>query len=218
TLPPSVSIYQGDWKLIRLFNQSESGADVHRLFDLSIDVGEQADSAAANPERLATMSARLDSFLRETEAVTPMLNPAWDPKKQQLANLGWRSHKNCELSQTDTFLRVKCTGPDPHFGVQLKEPLPPGEYSFVGRFLRTTRGAVEIRWAEQGVKPLYIRDRMAVSKAETEGWQTQTFLVKAERPITSFRIDPGVGAGEFKIKTWLIKNKSEEVRSWNFAK
>ena len=52
-LPPSVSVHQGDWKLIRIFHGGENGKHRYKLFNLKEDIGEQNDLARAFPERVA---------------------------------------------------------------------------------------------------------------------------------------------------------------------
>jgi hypothetical protein len=53
----------GDWKLIENY---ENGAVM--LYNLRDDVGEQKDLAAAQPERVKTMRAKLHAWYRETGA------------------------------------------------------------------------------------------------------------------------------------------------------
>ncbi len=80
-LPPSVSAHSGDWKLIRLFHGGEGGAHRHLLFNLKDDLGEQHNLAAQQPERVRELDARIEAFLRDTQAVVPLPNPAFDPAK-----------------------------------------------------------------------------------------------------------------------------------------
>lgn len=209
TLPPSTAVYQGDWKLLRLFNTGDSGEDTHRLFNLAEDIGETTDLAAAHPERVATMAGRLDEFLADCEAVTPKLNPNWNPDLAELGKLGWRTLKNCEFVRMDDFLRVNCTGEDPFFRIQFDQQLPAGVYTMIADFERTTKGPVEIRWAEEGVKPAFGPGRKAGIQREVE--------IEAKRPMTQFRVDPGSGAGAFDLRSWKILRDGEVVRFWNFA-
>ncbi|MEM0970906.1 MAG: sulfatase, partial [Verrucomicrobiota bacterium] len=44
-LPPSLSIHQGDWKLIRLFHDGDDGEHSYRLYHLGKDLGEQNNVA-----------------------------------------------------------------------------------------------------------------------------------------------------------------------------
>ena len=80
-LPPSVSIHQDDWKLIRIFHGGEKGAHRHLLYNLREDIGEKTNLAAERPALVAELGARLDAFLADTDAVTPVPNPDFDPDK-----------------------------------------------------------------------------------------------------------------------------------------
>jgi hypothetical protein len=65
------------------------------------DPGERNDLAAAQPERVKKLAARLELFLKETSAVIPIKNPAYDPnakppkaKKQKTPDQSIRMKRN----------------------------------------------------------------------------------------------------------------------------
>ncbi len=78
-LPPSVTVTQGDWKLIRIFFGGENGQHRWKLYNLHEDESEKHDLAASDPERVKTMDALIEKFLTDTQAVQPIRNPAFDP-------------------------------------------------------------------------------------------------------------------------------------------
>ncbi len=80
-LPPSVSVHRGDWKLIRVFHGGEGGAHRHLLFNLKDDLSETTNLAAGKPELVAELDGLIERFLKETRAVVPVANPAFDPAK-----------------------------------------------------------------------------------------------------------------------------------------
>jgi arylsulfatase A-like enzyme len=80
-IPPSVSVHQDEWKLIRIFHAGDAGAHRYLLFNLSQDVGEKANVAAQHPERVKQLDALIDRFLEETKAVVPVRNPTFDVSK-----------------------------------------------------------------------------------------------------------------------------------------
>jgi hypothetical protein len=82
-LPPSVSVHQGDWKLIRIFHGGENQAHRYKLFNLRDDIGEQRDLAVAFPQRVKAMDELIEAFLVDTGAVRPLANPNFDPSKYQ---------------------------------------------------------------------------------------------------------------------------------------
>ena len=87
-LPPAVAVHQGDWKLIRLFFAGENGAHRWQLYNLRTDLGERQDLAARDPARVTALDALIEKFLADTQAVTPVRNPAFDAKSYRLADEG----------------------------------------------------------------------------------------------------------------------------------
>ena len=80
-LSPSVSVHRGDWKLIRVFHGGENGAHRHLLFNLKEDIGEKQNLVSQHPELVAELDSRIEGFLKKTNAVVPVLNPAFDPSQ-----------------------------------------------------------------------------------------------------------------------------------------
>ncbi|WP_395749618.1 sulfatase [Prosthecobacter sp.] len=80
-LPPGVSVHRDDWKLIRLFHGGEKGAHRHLLFNLRDDPGEKINLAAQKPELVQELDTLIENFLKDTHAVVPVPNPAFDPKQ-----------------------------------------------------------------------------------------------------------------------------------------
>ncbi len=80
-LPPSVSVHRGDWKLIRIFHGGINGTHRHLLYHLRDDLGEKRNLSAQRPELVHELDALIEKFLADTSAVSPLLNPAFDPAK-----------------------------------------------------------------------------------------------------------------------------------------
>jgi len=78
-IPPSISVHQNDWKLIRVFHAGEHGGHRYHLFNLTNDIGEKQDLAKSNPEKVKQLDALITEFLADTHAVTPIPNPNFDP-------------------------------------------------------------------------------------------------------------------------------------------
>jgi arylsulfatase A-like enzyme len=74
---PGAWVRQGDWKLIRLFNDGPGQDHRHELYNLAEDLSETHDLVAAEPARVAALSARIDWFLSDTGALVPGPNPNW---------------------------------------------------------------------------------------------------------------------------------------------
>jgi len=75
---PSSIIRRGPWKLIHYY---EDGRD--ELYNLDSDPGEQNDVSAGNTAKTQEMRARLDSWLSNVDAKTPVPDPEYDPEKER---------------------------------------------------------------------------------------------------------------------------------------
>ena len=78
---PASSLCKADWKLIRSYCDNADRTDRHELYNLASDPGERSDLSSAQPERTKQLAARLDAVLKETDAVIPKSNPAFDPAR-----------------------------------------------------------------------------------------------------------------------------------------
>jgi len=130
-LPPAVSVHRDDWKLIRIFHGGENGAHRHLLFNLKDDLGEKNNLATQKPELVTELDALIATFLKDTHAVVPVVNPAFNPKqyhpelegKQQPktkakapakddsdpALQGWKA-RDCKAAVKDGIVRVTNIG------------------------------------------------------------------------------------------------------------
>ncbi len=87
-LPPSITVTDGDWKLLRLFHQGEDGAHDYRLFDLAADRGESDDLAASHPEKVRELDGVIEAHIADTGAVVPQPNPRFDPAQHHPERIG----------------------------------------------------------------------------------------------------------------------------------
>ena len=77
-LGPASAILHQNYKMIRLFDTEE-----RHLFDLSKDVSERNDLAAAKPEVVQALDNRMMDYLRVVGAGMPKPNPNYDPKGER---------------------------------------------------------------------------------------------------------------------------------------
>lgn len=92
---PSTYVRKGDWKLIRFFADNDDGCDRFELYNLKDDVGETKNLAADKPELVRELNDLITGFLRDTDAVIPIRNPAYDPNapKEAGKNKGKRPRR-----------------------------------------------------------------------------------------------------------------------------
>jgi arylsulfatase A-like enzyme len=74
---PGAYVRKGDWKLIRLWADNDDQTDRHELYNLREDLAEANDLSGRMPAKVKELSALLDGFLRDTNAVIPKPNPAY---------------------------------------------------------------------------------------------------------------------------------------------
>lgn len=141
---PSTYVRQGDWKLIRFFGDNEDGRDRFELYNLKDDVGEAKNLAAENPERVRELNALVTDFLRDTEAVIPILNPNYNKTAAAPADplQGWKAHA-CTVAVNAGVLRVTGTGPVPFLGVGAGKQSGPGVVKFRARCAVAGSGKIE---------------------------------------------------------------------------
>lgn len=77
---PSIWVRRDDWKLIRFYCDNPDQTDRFELYDLKHDVGETNNLAAAQPATVKELNALIDGFHRDTCALVPAKNPAYDPQ------------------------------------------------------------------------------------------------------------------------------------------
>jgi hypothetical protein len=69
----------GDWKLIRFYCLNDDQTDRLELYNLKDDLSETNNLTAQMPAKAKELNALIDGFLKDTEAVVPLKNPAYDP-------------------------------------------------------------------------------------------------------------------------------------------
>jgi arylsulfatase A-like enzyme len=75
---PYSAIRAGTWRLIHFYEDGRS-----ELYDLATDIGETENLAAGQPERVAELKQKLDTWLAAVGAQFPTPNPAYDATKDQ---------------------------------------------------------------------------------------------------------------------------------------
>ena len=242
-LPPAVSVHQNGWKLIRVFHGGENGKHRYKLFNLSDDLGETNNLAAAQPERVAAMDALIEEFLVDTQAVVPLANPKFDPSKydpslEGKAKLkggangpkkrpkgppakrvaGWQPEGGCRMKVDGNSLVMNSTGGDPHASYRLPAPIDSGKLSLQFDMASNSSGNGQVFWHEQGVRPAYNPQR-SVRFDVTHNGQSNSYAVPftAENSILGIRIDPSRGAGKMELSNLRLTNQDGKViYRWKF--
>ena len=245
-LPPAVSVHRGDWKLIRIFHGGDDGAHRWKLFNLQNDIGEKNDLAGTQPQRVKELDALIEQFLIDTEAVVPVPNPHFDPTRYRLedegksrrkptkdsgnspkqnpstgtAVAGWRPGNNCHLSIKDGALVIVSDGKDPHLSYRLPKTVPARKLTVHMTLTSTASGPGQVFWQEQGVNPIFFRDRSVGFDIEHDGVSHDYVVMFApQHPVLAVRLDPAQGRGKVRVTAMkLSDDKGGTLHSWDFGK
>ena len=242
-LPPAVSVVKGDWKLIRLFQNGESGDHRWKLYNLTQDIGEQNDLSLDQPERVKTLDQLIETFLIDTEAVLPTANPNFDATKYHVENEGkaephgknkkkqakrskpmppvatWSPVNDCTLALNDGALVVTSTGTDPYMTSRLKESIAPGKYKISITMASDSSEAGFVFWEEVNSKPRYAVGRRTEFAINNDGKSQQYDVeIEAKEPLVSIRLDPSNAPGKISISAIEIKkHDGTMVKKWGFG-
>ena len=205
-LPPAVSAHSGDWKLIRLFHAGAKGAHRHLLFNLKEDLGEKQNLAAREPERVRELDALIETFLRDTKAVVPLPNPAFDPSKYRLEDegrpkprpaarvkpaaddaadprlKGWKA-RGCTADVKAGIVTLKGSGGTPFLGVGAGVS-GPATVAFRARCAAGGSGKAE--WLQPGAAPK--AEQTVPYTIKVGAWQTVTLRLPADGPLGILRL------------------------------
>ena len=200
-LPPAVSVHRDDWKLIRIFHGGEKGAHRHLLFHLKDDLSEKTNLAAQQPALVAELDALIETFLKDTHAVVPVRNPAFDPRqyhpelegKQQpkaKANApakddndpalqGWKA-RDCKAALKDGIVRVTNIGFECFLGFGASKHSGPSTAIFR---IKAKPGTSHFDWVPGGGKA----ERAPFTLKDAD-WQEITVPIPATGPLGIVRL------------------------------
>jgi len=206
---PSSSLRVGDWKLIRFYADGPGGIDRHELYNLAVDVGEQNDLATVEPERLETLSARLDERLRSTEAVIPQANPDW--------NLLPRGGPHSEVRKTGEGLHIVNAVKDAYVAWTDLPETGKGPFTVEFRMRSTFTGVGQVFWRNR-TKPSYV-DQTADFSPNADGVpHTYSVSLPAVEPLLGLRLDPGTSTGEAHVLWIRLKGVSgKTLKEWRYV-
>lgn len=223
-LPPSVSVHQGDWKLIRIFHGGEGGAHRYQLFHLSEDVGESNNLANRFPERVKQLDALIEKHLNDTRAVRPLPNPRFDPAKYDVALegkaglrgganapkkrptrpggkrvAGWQPGGTCQLFASNNALLVNSSGNDPHLSHRLPNEIDEKSFTLHFTMSSDSRGRGQVFWQEKEAGP-FAAARSEFFAVQHDGKPHEhSIKFSVESPLVAVRIDPSRGPGKIVI-------------------
>ncbi len=243
-LPPSVSVHQGDWKLIRIFYGGKERRHRWKLFNLKDDLGETKDLSEKFPKRVHEMDALIEKFLVDTKAVQPIPNPKFDvskyrpelegiaalkgsrksqkksPRKRSKLVAGWQPAGTCQLSIEDGSVVFTSTGKDPYASYALPEEVSKGTLTLHFKLISNSSGKGQIYWSEKGVVPAFHRDRSKIFNVHHDG-NSHSYAIEftARNPVLAVRIDPSAGKGKLRLSHIKLTDAGGRVAyQWKFRR
>ena len=212
---PGTSVRRGDWKLIRLFAGNDDGSDLLELYNLKDDLGETKNLAAEKPGLARELNALIDSFLKETGAVIPKLNPAYKgggaaapAAKADDPLRGWTA-RGCEGATKGDALVVTGKGPAPFlgFGAGTRGP---GSVRLRAR--STNGGPGKVEWIPPGATQAGARS--VPFTLPPGGWHDVAVDLPADATVGILRVY--LPAQEQPVEVDSIELKAAKPRRWDF--
>ncbi|NNE00952.1 MAG: sulfatase, partial [Pirellulaceae bacterium] len=240
-LPPSVSVHQGDWKLIRIFHGGNNDQHRFKLFNLKEDIGEVNNLADKYPELVMQLDGLIEQHLNDTGAVRPLPNPNFDPSKYDITQegkarlkgsaktakkptakrpgkpvAGWRPGGTCKLSVADGLLRIESTGKDPYLSYQLPAAIDKDSYTLHLRMKSDSAGSGQFFWKSTG-RP-FAADRSRLFDVTHDGEEHEYAIpFDVDAPVTSVRIDPSKDRGIIEVSSMRLTNRrGVTIFQWSF--
>lgn len=209
-------VRQGDWKLIRFYDNSPEFPNAWELYNLRDDIGETHNLAPEMPDRVRAMDALIDRHLMETAALVPRPNHAWSPAaRREIA--GWTGSGHVALLDVPHVLRLDSRGGDPFV---MTSDVPAVEGDLVARFRMrsTSQGPGQFFWADVGRNfgPAVRLDFTPVHDGE---WHDYAVPFTPNGAIHRIRIDPSAAPGAIEFDWVRIESADGRVhREWDFER
>jgi len=213
TNPPGVSVRQGDWKLIRWYLTGPDFPNRYELYNLAEDLSEKVDLAAQMPDKVRELDALIDDFLKRTDCVVPIPNPAYKPTVPQM--LGWQGFgaTNAEygppLKLVSTDKRTQM--------MQRNVPEATGELVLRFKITAAAGNGGIVYWTEPA-HPAFNPEMRSDFKLQADGqWHEYEAPFKCEGQLTGLRFDASMVPTTVQV-AWikLCKADGTVLRSWGF--
>ncbi len=219
-LIPAVSVRQGDWKLIRRFEPHRDYPEVRELYNLRSDLGERQNLAAEMPEKVQQLDALIDDFLRETGALVPRPNPAFQADAappaaaDPAAGLAARS---CTATVVPGALRIVGTGAAPFLGTAQVRHAGPVTLRLRIRSSAGGAGRVEWKTAEQDAFPTD-GQRVAFDLPAGDAWQDLEIKLPLRERASIIRLYLPADAAPVDIESlrYVADHSGQVIRAWDF--
>ncbi|MFN3151352.1 sulfatase [Bremerella sp.] len=237
----SVSVHQGDWKLIRIFHEGENGRHRYKLLHLGTDIGERDDLSQKHPDKVRQLDKLIEDHLASTQAVTPQPNPGFDPKQYHPERegipaskfqrtptaekakraakdvAGWTPGGTASLAVAKGSLVVDSTGRDPHLSFSFPKGMGSAPLKLHITMVSDSSGGGQVFWREKGAN-FFKADRSQVFDVKHDGQaHAYSTTLKPTSPLLGIRIDPSRGSGKTIITQLRLTDEEDTlIYKWSF--
>lgn len=240
-LPPSVSVHQGDWKLIRIFHGGDHGKHRHLLFNLREDLGENTNLAQTRTDLVNELDERIETFLKESQAVRAIPNPRFDPAQYHPENegkprlrrkpapksagntkrdpgdipalKGWKA-RGCVVAVKEGFVTITPQGKDPFLGVVGGKLDDQSTLTFR---IKADAGQGKVDWLPGGI-PNAAKAKSVTYSVTENGWSEITVKLPSklgEAGILRLYLPTKTSTLEL---DWIELKTSTRTERWDFGK
>ena len=240
-LPASASVHQGDWKLIRLFHEGESGDHRYKLFNLKDDIGESTNLAAMYPDRVKQLDELIEQHLVDTNAVRPLPNPNFNPDQYDLKREGYavlKGSPEAKKAQAQAQAKTLRSKGKPVAGWQassscrlavadsLLQVTSVGKDPFLSFRLSQSPAAgsfvmtIKMKSGSKGAGQFYWKaEGQPFAAQRSQQFDVQhdnaqhvyQIMFRTDRPVQSVRIDPSRGEGKIQISEMQLSTSSGQL-------
>jgi len=224
-----VSIRQGDWKLIRRFEERANKYEGTReLFNLKDDLGETTNLATKMPDNVRELDALIDAFVKDTGALYPCPNPAYKPRppakppepKSAAAPeklIKGLVMQRCKATLVEGGVRIEATGKKPYIGTAQVKLTGPITLQLRARSAIGGAGSVKWRTVEEAEFPKALSST-AFTLAAGNKWQDisielpvkgRTAIVQLHLPAAQLPVD---------VQSIRYADRSGQAKAWEFGK
>ena len=224
-LVPGVSVRQGDWPLIRRFTERPADYEgVHELFNLKEDLGETRNLASEMPEKVKALDALIDAFVRDTGALYPKPNPAFNPQAGKPSPAGPEAVPDratglvprfCKLSIGDGAARLEADGRTPFLGTGQIKASGPITLKLRARSSKGGPGKVQWTTKDQAEFPATGQTVDFVLPAGDE-WQNVTVDIPLTGDLRILRLYLPAQNSPVEIASIQYTGKTGHLKTWSF--
>ena len=219
-----VWVRSGDWKLLRWFGCAPADEQRYELYNLREDLSEAQNLAAAQPARVQELDQLIDGFLKDTRALFPQPNPAFNAPAARPATAkanpddpleGWKA-RQCEVVVKEGILTMTGKGGAAFLGHAMGKTTGPVVLKFR---VRTGEGGVgKIEWLPSG-QAGGGADAKSVPFDVTAGeWQEISVAVPEPGPLGTMRLYLPTGAKPLELD-WVemrAERAGGKPQRWEF--